>query len=340
MHKLIFVFSALLFSSCSLLVHRNAHLSDDDIIINSRLFSPDSTYVIYDYMYDIGAFGYSRGIYSIVAVKDTFGVISKNIIPDYNSFSSITPIKWLDNRSILATVDIENLARENIPFQSSIIKVGDINIRIEQNDPTYGQNAIIEHIAPSPDYKRLLVVYSYKSPAPADISVINFDEKLPILGNVFIENGIETPILYGGWTDNKTIELQINKDADPYGATLNKKKNVIVKKRDVIYNQIYSGIVGGWYNKELYPTDTTFQYELTHFSKKTTVIITEILSWGDSYYTNKSNFFYEYNVNGNVYKSYFRAVQDSIDCKIGDKIEVLYSSRQPLIHKLLKNNFR
>lgn len=321
-------------------MHRNAYIHDNDIVINSRLLSPDSTYVIYDYMYDIGALGYSRGVHSVVATKDTLGDISKNILPDYNSISPLTPVKWLDNRTILATVDIERLARENISFKNSIMKLGDINIQIELNDPTKGNTAIIEHIAPSPDYKRLLIVYSYNSPSPADISVINFNGKLPILGNVFIEDVIETPILYGGWLNNETIELQINKDEDPYGAILNKKLNVIVKKRDVVYKQIYSGIVGGWYNKDLYPTDTTFNNELSLFSKRTTAKVSQILSWGDSYYTKKSNFFYEYTVEGKVYKSYFRAVEDSLDCKIGDKIEIIYSSRQPMIHKLLKNNFR
>ena len=268
------------------------------------------------------------------------GDIGKTRIPNYKFFYHLTPDKWLDSRTVIATVRMESLVRDNINFQSSTIKVGGIKVRIEQNDPTRGNTAIIEHIAPSFDYKRLLVVYSYDSPPPADISVINFEGELPILGNVYIEDVIETPILYGGWLDNNTIELQINNKDDLYGAELNKKLDVIVKKRDVDYKKVYSGIVGGWYNKNLYPTDTTFNNELTHYSKRTTAIVSDILEWGDSYYTKKSNFFYKYTVDGKEYKSYFRANEDSLNIDIGDKIEMIYSSRQPMIHKLLKNNFR
>lgn len=340
MHKLQLVILVFLFSSCSNLSHRTTYLTDDDIVINDRLYSPDSAYIVYDFVFDIGALGYSRSSSSIVAISDTLGDIGKTILPNYKLFYNLTPDKWLDSRTLIATVRMESLIRDNVNFKSSTIKVGDIKVQIEQNDPTRGNTAIIEHIAPSFDYKRLLVVYSYDSPPPADISVIDFDGVLPILGNVYIEDVIETPILYGCWLDNKTIELQIKKKDDLYGAELNKKLNVKVKKRDVEYKEAYSGIVGGWYNKRLYPTDTTFNNELTHFSKRTTAIVSDIFAWGDSYYTKKSNFFYIYTVDGKEYKSYFRANEDSLHIEIGDKIEMIYSSRQPIIHKLLKNNFR
>jgi hypothetical protein len=54
---------------------------------------------------------------------------------------------------------------------------------------------------------------------------------------------------------------------------------------------------------------------------------------GDTYHTGNYNYYYEYEVGDNKYQSYFRILKSDSDIQIGDSFELIYSERQPLIHK-------
>jgi hypothetical protein len=317
----------LLFSIVVSCLRGPAKLSDPNIIITERMFSPDSSYVVFGYKYDIGAFGYSEEAYSIVKTKDT--LIDKHVIQ--GTYAPLTPVKWIDNSTLLTKVDPEAFIRMNKEVNTKPFQLGKITIEITATDPTKGQAAIIEHISPSPDHSKLLVAYEYEQVSALNISVIDFDSELPDLGNIYIGMNWTTNVLFGRWIDNKTIQLDINENSHYF--KLNRQNIVSIEENTVEYLQKYPGIMCGWYNKELYPSDTTFQNELDKYGKTTQAHIKSIRRMGDTYHTGNYNYYYEYEVGDNKYQSYFRILKSDSDIQIGDSFELIYSERQPLIHK-------
>ena len=323
---------------------RITRLSDNDLVINSRLFSPDKKYVVYDYSYDIGALGYSRGSYAIVKTTDTTGIINKDVFDclDEPTYACYTLDKWLDNTTLQVKIDPRPFFKQGISLDTSSFKVGDVEIKVTPDDVTYGLPAIIEHYAISPDKEKLLVAYRYSGVSELNISAINLTDSLPVCGNIFTCGQVgENPILYGRWTGNNEISIVVDEGAQEYfQSQLSKQKNYNVKIVTEKYVAKYSGIQGGWYNKDLHSNDNVTLELLKENITKTKAVVQDSYGWGDSYYTKLINYSYEYNVNGKIYKSYFRATKQKCKLEKGDSIELTYNTTQPIIHQVMGHNSR
>lgn len=333
---------SLTISSCN--GQRSSKLTDKDLVVTNRLFSPNKKLVVYSYYYDNGALPESIGFSSIVKVTDTLGVINKNEFRFYQKepFSRYFVDKWLNNNTLQVKIDIRPFVRENIKIDTTSFEFENIKIKVIPNDPTIGKTPIIEHYSLSENEDKILVAYRYDGVSELNISVINKNEKIPVLGNIFTcgQTSINY-ILFGKWTENNEIEIFVNEDDKVFLETnFNKNLSVNVKTTYEKYIEKYSGIEGGWYNKELSRKEQIIKSE---FLKEKIIIkarICELNSWGDSYYTKKTNFYYEFIVNNTKYKSYFRATKSECNLKKGNEIEIEYCVNQPIIHKPIKYNIR
>lgn len=329
-------------SSCT--ERREVKLTDKDLVINSRLYSPDKKHVIYDYAFDIGALGYSNSSYAIVKTSDTAGIINEN---EFDR-SKQTPYdyyildKWLDNNTLQVMIDEGHYIRQGVAVDITPFKVGNIEIKVIIRDPTNGFHPIIEHFSVSPDGKKLLVAYKYSGASEINIAALNLTDTLPTLGNIFTCNQTEeNPILFGKWADDNEIIIIVKEEEKQYfQSQLNQQNKFKVKIIGEKYISKYSGIQGGWYNKILHPNDNQTKEKLQNNCSITKAIIKDCYGWGDSYYTHLLNFFYEYEVNGAFYKSYFRATQEKCKLQKGDSLEIIYNKTQPIIHKPKEYNSR
>ncbi|WP_339699814.1 hypothetical protein [uncultured Roseivirga sp.] len=313
---------------------RDVYLSDDDIMVIDRKFSPDSSKVLLTYMFDIGALGFSRSWSAILSTKDTLGVINKYTIPDINypTNTRYEPIKWLNNQTFLLGLNIQSYIRSNTKADTSGFLLNDIQFDVTLLDKNEGLTQIIEHFTVSPDKKKLLVAYKYNGASKIEISVINFYEQLPRYGNIFTSlNFSESPILFGRWNVKNEVEIDVNLNS--YMAEyieFNALLPVATKIKKIDYQSGYSAVIGGWYNRKMFPdADTVHLFKTT---ESALAEITHIQGWGDSYYTKLLNYFYEYSVGQQTFKSYFRAKKGN--GKIGDLIPIEVNPKQPLIHRL------
>jgi hypothetical protein len=110
------LFIVLFIISC-IQVNHNIKLTDSDVIINARYFSPDSSKVLLNYQYWRG----NNEDYelAILDVIDTNGIISKSNLPNYGKFSTnnLRPIKWLSNKQFLMEIDATPIYRAGEQFK-------------------------------------------------------------------------------------------------------------------------------------------------------------------------------------------------------------------------------
>ena len=333
MKQVLFLTALLLLTGCG----REVRMSDDDIQILSRYYSPDSSKVLLTYNFDIGALGYSRSWHSILNSIDTTGIINQNVLPDIIApkYAQYEPLYWIDDNTFRVGLKVQPYIKAGLKPDTVGFNLGGVRFQVELLDPHETRTMTLEHFSISPDKKNLLVAHRYEGVSQIEISVIKFDEEPPKYGNVLTTINIsENPILFGRWITNDKIELDINQNS--YFADyieLNSKIPIEVSLNKVNFQREYSAILGGWYNKNLYPaSDSTVLFNEVQDG---TATITQIRGWGDSNYTKLSNFFYEYEHGGETYKSYFRANIDSIEMKINDTLKVELNADQPLIHRLL-----
>ena len=216
-----YIITALLIST---LISCSQKLTIKDVVITRRLFSPDSTYVALTYYRDNGAMGESPSMTSILKVKDTTGELNKNRLPCFNLsfYSCYYPDHWLNNRTLQVYLNERPFVKEGIPFDSTSITVNGIVCKVVPFDYSYRSSPLIEYISFSNDRKKVLVAYRYGG--DHNISVINFADKLPRIGNVFTNTEISfNPIQYARWNGNG-IDMFLT-DADMFNKSdyINKK---------------------------------------------------------------------------------------------------------------------
>ncbi len=82
---------------------KEARITDKDIDIRKRIFSPDSVKVILLYAFNEGALGYSAPHTAIVDSKDSLTDLSKHEIE--NQDLQHYAFQWVDNRTIVISPD-------------------------------------------------------------------------------------------------------------------------------------------------------------------------------------------------------------------------------------------
>lgn len=335
--RLIRVFLFLIIISCNPINHE-VKLSDSDLEIINKFYSPDSSKILYDYSYWRGnnpSFGMS-----IVKAKDTSDIISNYKLPRYGNYSTndLKPLQWISRDTFLMEMDPTNTNRNGDLFKEFYFQKNDVTFKIIEKDIADGLPPNIERFSISPDRTKLLVAYRYSGATHIEISVINFGDNLPKSGNIYTTNKNEIcPILFGKWTDNDEVLLE-SKQPWPVKLTSNRLK-VDINVKKIEYKPKYSGVGGGWYNKELFDRQESNFY-FKNSSKEAIGFITKKYSWGDNYHTKLDNYNYEYELDGRKYQSYFRYSRNDEPLKIGDSVRILVNEKQPIIHKLLEEYVR
>ena len=171
-------------------------LTDGDVIINSRYFSPDSSMVVLDYQFWRG--NNPDFEISILNVIDTNGIISKGNLPNYGKFATndLEPVKWLSDKEFLLEIDATPIYRSGRVFEQFSFEQNGVVFNVIEKDKLNGLPQSIEHYSISPDKTKLLVAYrNGYSAAHIELSVIKPFEELPVYGNVYTyykgENGNE-----------------------------------------------------------------------------------------------------------------------------------------------------
>jgi hypothetical protein len=325
--------------SCS---ERQVMLTDDDLIIENKIYSPSGNKIILTYAFDHGAFGQSKYFHTIIETKDSLKEINKNEFSDKGepSYISIEPVKWLTENKIEATIDPRPFARLNKQIDTADFWVGTNQIKVSIKDITEGNLPIIEYFELSPNSKTILVAYRYIGASQLEVSVVDRNEKLPMVGNIYSSFRIGNPILAGRWIDDNTIELDVNSNdimVDLHEGAIC-KSDYSIELNIIDYNSGYSSISGGWYNKEPYYINQS--EELFKNSARIQGKISEGFSWGDGYYTKLKNIGFEYSYDGVSYKSYFRTSINNIEFEIGKVIELEINKDQPIIHRTMEEYSR
>lgn len=318
------------------IVDRDIKLSDNDVIVTERYFSPDSSKAIYTYHLDIGALGFSRSWNALLDASDTLGVLNKNLIPDLPDpiNSKYYPVGWIDKNIFLLEVKPRPFIKENIPIDTTSFYLDGTEFKVQVEKLSALPH--IEHYALSPNGKKLLVAYRYSGVSKLEISIIERNATLPKFGNIYTNYEYsENPILFGRWITNNSIQLDLN--ANSYTLDffrLNKNLNGIdIEINKIDYQRKYSSILGGWYNKNLFPVqDSSKNFRTTSEIKG---IISPGYAMGDTYYTGLINQSYQYEYDGKILKSYFRVHKDSTSFEIGDEILLEVDINQPIIHRVL-----
>jgi hypothetical protein len=318
------------------------NLTIKDVVVTKRLFSPDSSYVALTYYKDNGAMGESPSMTSILKVNDTTGQINKSMLPcfDLSFYSCYFPDHWLDNNTLQVYLNERPFVKEGIPFDSTSILVNGIICKVIPYDYSYILNPLIEYFSFSNDRKKIVVAYRYGG--DLNISVINYGDKLPRVGNIFTNTEISfNPIRYVKW-NGSGIDMYL-KDAEMFNKSDYLNKKILYDVRFVDIKQLKATHKGNEF-VAYFPLYNDLQMDDLLNTKGTTIkaIITES-QWRKE--EDKSLFYYqyEYEVAGQKFRSYFRIFKefkDGADYKKGDSVIIKFDPRQPLIHKTEKNYSR
>lgn len=294
--------------------------------------------MVFSYTLDNGALGESTMMHSVVNSIDSNEIINKLSFSNLGkpTWAKIKPIKWNGNYELLVSVDPRSFHRYNQPLKINDIKLGSTNIKVQFEDITNGNPPLIEHFSKNKDGTKLLVAYRYQikeGPSRLEISVINANSKIPIVGNIYSAFHLANPVLIAKWINNSTIEITNDKNEllGDYFKLNEGIQNIKVEINEIDFKSEYIGINEGWYNKPLYNIEEEELLFKSFF--EVNGIITEIFSWGASSRNKLINIRYQYEVNGQLFSSYFRTKMPNEQYKIGDEIAIIVNDKQPLIHK-------
>jgi hypothetical protein len=312
-------------------------INSDAIKIEKRLFSPDSQYVALTFYKDNGAMGQSAPITSVVKVTDTLGILTNHTLPcfDLPSYSCYYPDKWLANRTLQVFLNERPFVKEGIPFNAADFELNGIRLKVVPYDYSYQNSPLIEHFSFSPDKKRLLVAYRYRGVSELNISVLNYGDPLPRIGNIFTNTEISwNPIVFAGW-NGQGVDMVL-KDAEMYKQSDYLNRNVKLPIRFVDVSDYAEKLQSSehWMNSMLY-NDSFVEKLLNEKGKETEAKIVNAF-WRKPEGQSLFYYEYEYTVNERTYRSYFRIFKEfnqGQDFKDGDSIKVIYDPLQPLIHK-------
>lgn len=328
----------------STLISCSQNLTTKDVVITERLFSPDSSYVVLTYHKDRGALSDGPSITSILKAKDTTGILNKSMLPcfDLSFYSCYYPDHWLDNKTLQVFLNERPFVKEGIPFDSSSITVNGITCKVVPFDYSYSANPLIEYFNFSENREKIIVAYRYRG--DLNISAINYGNKLPRIGDVFTNTEISfNPIQYVKWNGNR-IDMFL-KDAEMFKTSdyINKKTPYDVRFVDI--TQLKESRQSNEYNTyfPLY-NDKQIDDLLKKKGLPAKAVIIE-KDWRKEEDKSIFSYQYQYEVNGQKYRSYFRIFKDykngdDDEHKKGDSITIKYDPKQPLIHATEKNYTR
>ncbi len=184
-------------------------MSDKDFVEHERVYSPDKSMMILNYGVDTGAFGYGGNAKAILKLSD----MSKNL-REFDLPGDLIRVRWVNNMTIAAQVDIIPSIRSGKPIEISDTEVNGIKIEVSPYDYIDADSKLrIEHRETSPNGKTELIAYRY--PANQDlkfihISVIKKGEPIPKYGNYFIGTMTSDHIMNGTWTEGNTLLFYSN----------------------------------------------------------------------------------------------------------------------------------
>lgn len=333
MKKILYVILLIVFTAT---LGCNRKLSIDDIVVTSRLFSPDSSYIAISYYVDNGAMGQSLTMTTLLKSSDTTDFINEYNFPcfDLSFYSCYHVDHWLSNDTLQVFLNERPFIKEGIPFDSSSFIHNGIFCKVKPNDYSYDYSPLIQHFSFSEDRKKLLVTYRYKGVSELNISVIKYEETLPRYGNVFTNYEIcHNPFEIIKW-DGESIDMYLN-EASKY-----RKSDYLNKGIDIDVNFVNVGILNrakvnnlkSIYNK-LYEDELITEYLYDFGIQLNAVILNN--QW--NIINDQSNFYYEYEyqLNGEKYRSYFRIFKDfdeGRDYEDGDTITLIVDPNQAVIH--------
>jgi hypothetical protein len=337
---ILFLFLVHFLASCQ----NNLRLDTKGIVVEKRLFSPDGAYVALTFHKGNGAMGQSLPMTALMKVEDTSGVLTAHTLPCLNLsfYSCYYPDKWLDNKILQVFLNERPFVKAGIPFKADDIEINGIRLKVVPYDYSYECTPLIEHFSFSPDRKKIMVAYRYRGVSELNISVINYTEQLPRIGNIFCNTETSfNPIVFGKWNGGG-IDLFVP-DAEMYKPSdyLNKNITLPVKFADIKEFPGLKTRTVAWMNSNLYQ-DRYVDEILDTKGVETKANITNAI-WRRE--EEKSLFYYEYEymVEGKKFHSYFRIFKEfklGQDFEKGDTLPIIYDPSQPLIHRTKGNYSR
>ena len=199
----------LILSACAT-APRRIYISDNDFVEESRQYSPDRAMLILNYKLDTGALGYSKGGTAVLKISDLAKDLTQFNLPD-----NLEQVKWIDNETISARIDVIPYIRNDEKPPVRDIEVNGVKVSVAPYDHIEKEFHIeTEHREASPDGKYELVAYRYcKDRSNLKfilISVIPKGERAPKYGNYYIADMNSDRILYGAWTKDNTLVFYSN----------------------------------------------------------------------------------------------------------------------------------
>ncbi len=349
MFRLIFI---LLFLPFLVSCQSSYKIDSPGILIEERLFSPDSSYVAITFSKDRGALSNSLPLTAILKVKDTTGVITEHTLPCFqlDFYSCYFPDKWLDNNTLQVFLNERPFTRGNVPFESKGFKLNGVQIQVIPSDLSYSKSPFLQGFSFSPDKKRLLVAYGYEG--DLNISVINYGDQLPRIGNISTNYPVSwNPIRFGKW-NGEAIDL-IMRDAEMYEKENYLNKGIAVPVNFVDVDRVSNALKNSdWETAMLYNDsyiDELLNTKGRYINAKIVDAITEYrgpggekeyIGYGKEY---AYQYEYEYYVDGASFRSNFTIYKTNKPYKMynkGDTIKIIYDPKQPLIHRTGNNYSR
>lgn len=310
------------------------YLSDSDIVVHERLFSPDKRRVILKYVYDIGALGYTRMITALAAVEDTSKNLSRFTLP--HEYKKAT---WISSDSIAVEVDIRAYLARGEEFEQRVKEINGINIVVHTKGFDTNGSLFVEHRALSPDSTKELVAYRYRDDMEKGhlhISIIDEGDELPQLGNLYIGNQSEDFVFFGEWLSSHRIALFTTNTSSAQRYLLNKRSDILVE----LFEREYpiTGIMPGWYHKKRCSPEGYLENELRLHGRPSAATVSSKFYFADGYKAGMMDILYNYFHEEKSYSGVFRAPVTTFanSIQIGDTIKIIYSTNKPDMHKIIR----
>lgn len=207
--KITYILILIVLTSCNY-VSSQVFITDRDFVENNRQYSPDKSMLILDYSLDIGAFGFAKGGKAVLKISD----LSKNL-KQFNLPDNLIKVKWVDNKTISARIDIIPSIRSGKNIEIKDTEVNGVKVKISPYDYIEDDYHLeIEHRETSPNGKFELIAYRYLKDRSnlnfIHVSIINKGEPIPKYGNYFIASMQSDRILNGNWSKDNTLLFYSN----------------------------------------------------------------------------------------------------------------------------------
>lgn len=210
MIRLSFILIFLILIACNP-IKDGFYMSDDNYLENSRIYSPDSSMILLNYCSDWGALGSGESRTAILKLADT----TKNL-QQYSLPTKMINVKWIDNKSVSAQIDIIPLIRSNSKIHFKDTMVNAVKVKVSGYDYIDSTDCLeIVKRESSPNGLYEMVAYRYSDKYNLNfihVSVITKGAQIPKYGNYFIADMQDDVINDGTW--NNANELNFYSSSD------------------------------------------------------------------------------------------------------------------------------